>query len=86
MDDQFSNDISTIEPFVNRFLGKKPQLHPMLDCFVELLQDMPLHLSSFAADMGVMSVLKMVTALILEHRMRKIKVSPPFIQVDRCRS
>jgi len=75
LDDQFSEDVTMLKEFCHLFCARKPQAHPMLDHYANLLLEMTEHFSSLASDLVVLSGMKMVTALVLENRMQATPVS-----------
>ena len=75
LDDQFSEDVTMLKEFCHLFCARKPQAHPMLDHYANLLLEMTEYFSPLASDLVVLSGMKMVTALVLENRMQATPVS-----------
>ncbi|EIN06376.1 terpenoid synthase [Punctularia strigosozonata HHB-11173 SS5] len=67
LDDKFQGDIDDVRYFNERFVLGEKQREPTLECFAQLLREMPLHYGRVVSNIMVTSTLNLVTALLLEH-------------------
>jgi hypothetical protein len=68
VDDNVDHERKAIEEFQHRFLSSQPQLHPMLDRFVECLMDMKKFWDPLCADMIVSATFYFMHGNLLESR------------------
>lgn len=74
LDDVFEKDIDAVLPFNHRFITNQKQNDVLLDHFAQLLLDMPSVFGTAVANMMTTSTLNLVTALLIEHEFRDVKV------------
>jgi hypothetical protein len=75
IDDIFQYDIDAVREFNERFVLRKSQGDQVLDCFANLLLELPKHFSRVAANIMITSTLNLVTALLLEYETRGMAVN-----------
>ena len=73
-DDFTKTNTSSVREFHARFVSNRPQLHPVLDYYAELLRNAWNHFSPSCANLVVSSSLDFVTGLILEYDHQKMPV------------
>jgi hypothetical protein len=75
LDDKFQGDIDDVRDFNERFVLGEKQRDPTLECFAQLLREMPLHYGRVVSNIMVTSTLNLVTALLLEYETQDMPVS-----------
>ena len=73
-DDLTKTDTSSVREFHARFTSSRPQTHPLLDCYAELLRNAGNHFLPTCANLVVSSSLDFVTGLIVEYDHLKMPV------------
>ena len=73
-DDFTKMGTSSVREFHARFVSSRPQTHPLLDYYVELLRNAWNHFSPNCADLVISSCLDLVAGLILEYDHQKMPV------------
>ena len=71
-DDFTKTDTSSVREFHARFVSNRPQMHPLLDYYAELLRDAWNHFLPSCADLVVSSSLDFVTGLIVDYDHQKM--------------
>ncbi|KAF8921882.1 terpenoid synthase [Mucidula mucida] len=76
LDDTFASNVAGLSTFHVRLCRAESHGNMVLDFFSSFLCDMHAHFDVMAADLIITSALNFVTGLVLEHRMKTIKLSP----------
>ena len=75
MDNMCARDTSLVAKFVDNFIYKKPQGHPVLDAYANLLLDMPNTFQEVVSNLMITSSLNLITAWLLEAEAPHMSVS-----------
>ena len=75
MDNMCARDTSLVAKFVDNFICKKPQGHPVLDAYANLLLDMPNTFQEVVSNLMITSSLNLITAWLLEAEAPHMSVS-----------
>lgn len=75
MDNVADDILEALTEFQSRFYARKPQLHPVLDCYANLMLRLYDHYEPYVADAMIMSSCTFIDGSVLEVRALSKKVS-----------
>ena len=73
-DDLSKTEASSVREFHARFVSSRPQMHPLLDYYAELLRNAGNHFLPSCANLVVSSSLDFVTGLMIDYDLQKMPV------------
>ena len=87
--DEFEVDPEALDEFLPRMLAGAPQLHPLLDRYVENLQETQEHFPAYAASAIITNTIQFVNSMLLDKHEQAVTVqdkSLPYARYKRARN